>query len=229
MAVKNFDITDIGAVKVTKRKGTKNLRIRLGPNGEVIVSQPVWLPYSAGTEFAKSHKEWIAKHRTEPRLFTQDMQVGKAHQLIFVRSDGLKPTVKLKGKYATVLVPRGRVISAPDVQAAAKRVARKALVAEKDYLKQRLDELAAHFEYDYRELDFKFMKSKWGSRRSDGRITLNYRLLDLPLDQIDYVICHELAHIKHMNHSPAFWKLVEKMVPEYKQKKKVLKTFKLTW
>ncbi|MGD0729150.1 MAG: M48 family metallopeptidase [Candidatus Micrarchaeaceae archaeon] len=70
--------------------------------------------------------------------------------------------------------------------------------------------------------------TKWGScstsRRFDGaKLTLNYKLLFMPSDCIDYVIVHELAHTKHHNHSKSFWKLVSEIIPDYRQKKKLLK------
>jgi predicted metal-dependent hydrolase len=62
-------------------------------------------------------------------------------------------------------------------------------------------------------------KTRWGSCHIDGRIRLNWRLIQMPLHLIDYVIAHELAHLREMNHSPRFWKTVERMVPEYARRR----------
>lgn len=59
-------------------------------------------------------------------------------------------------------------------------------------------------------------RTRWGSCNENGTITLNLRLVQLPLRLVDYVVAHELAHLKEMNHSARFWALVEHMVPDYR-------------
>jgi predicted metal-dependent hydrolase len=65
--------------------------------------------------------------------------------------------------------------------------------------------------------------SRWGSCSASGTIRLSSRLLLAPLDVIDYVIIHELAHLIEFNHSNKFWKLVETAMPNYQEKEKWLK------
>jgi predicted metal-dependent hydrolase len=67
-------------------------------------------------------------------------------------------------------------------------------------------------------------KSRWGSCNSKKEIRLNWRLIQAPPHIINYVICHELAHLKEMNHSNRFWEEVEKVLPEYRSSEKELKT-----
>ena len=66
-------------------------------------------------------------------------------------------------------------------------------------------------------------KSRWGSCNSKQEIRLNWRLIQAPPHIINYVICHELAHLKEMNHSAKFWAIVEKIYPEYQQAERDLK------
>ncbi|MGN6315862.1 M48 family metallopeptidase [Trinickia sp.] len=65
--------------------------------------------------------------------------------------------------------------------------------------------------------------TRWGSCSSDGRIRLNWRLIHFPLSIIDYVVAHELAHLREMNHSPRFWQTVESIFPEFKEARHTLK------
>ncbi len=67
-------------------------------------------------------------------------------------------------------------------------------------------------------------KTRWGSCNSRGQIRLNWRLVHLPLALIDYVVAHELAHLKEMNHSPRFWTIVEAIYPEHKAARKALRS-----
>ncbi|HDR9209009.1 TPA: M48 family metallopeptidase [Burkholderia vietnamiensis] len=65
--------------------------------------------------------------------------------------------------------------------------------------------------------------TRWGSCSSDGRIQLNWRLIHFPMSIIDYVVAHELSHLREMNHSPAFWQTVESIFPEFREARHTLK------
>jgi predicted metal-dependent hydrolase len=66
-------------------------------------------------------------------------------------------------------------------------------------------------------------RSRWGSCNSRKEVRLNWRLLQAPPHIINYVVCHELAHLKEMNHSVRFWHVVESIFPDYKTAEKELK------
>ena len=66
--------------------------------------------------------------------------------------------------------------------------------------------------------------TRFGSCSSKGNISYSYRLMLYPEPARDYVVVHELAHLVHMNHSPAFYSLVEKYIPDYKERRKLLKS-----
>ena len=68
-------------------------------------------------------------------------------------------------------------------------------------------------------------KARWGCCDANKRIRLNWRLSMLPPDLQDYVLVHELCHLKHMNHSSAFWAEVKKILPDYASRKKRLKEY----
>jgi predicted metal-dependent hydrolase len=66
-------------------------------------------------------------------------------------------------------------------------------------------------------------RTRWGSCAHDGSVKLNWRLVQFPLDIIDYVVAHELAHLKELNHGPDFWRTVGELFPDYEQKRQWLK------
>ena len=69
----------------------------------------------------------------------------------------------------------------------------------------------------------KAAKSRWGSCSSLGNLNFHWKLALMPEEVLDYVVVHELAHRKHMNHSPLFWKEVEQILPDYKVRRKWLR------
>ncbi|WP_133647443.1 M48 family metallopeptidase [Paraburkholderia flava] len=81
------------------------------------------------------------------------------------------------------------------------------------------DKLGVH----YRAYALSSAATRWGSCSSDGKIRLNWRLIHFPLSIIDYVVAHELAHLREMNHSPRFWQTVESIFPEFREARQTLK------
>lgn len=68
------------------------------------------------------------------------------------------------------------------------------------------------------------MRTRWGSCTASRRLTFNWRLVFAPSPVVWYVVCHEVAHLRHMNHSPAFWRVVEELCPEYRDHEAWLKS-----
>lgn len=75
----------------------------------------------------------------------------------------------------------------------------------------------------YNRVSIKDVKSRWGSCSADGNLNFNYRLVSFPMEILDYVVVHELCHRLHMNHSKDFWNEVERVIPDYKEKRAWLK------
>lgn len=88
----------------------------------------------------------------------------------------------------------------------------------------RLDHFAPRLGVQYRSLRLSSAATRWGSARSDGSIRLNWRLLHYRESIIDYVVAHELAHLRVMDHSPRFWDVVHSVVPDYAELRQQLRT-----
>ena len=88
-----------------------------------------------------------------------------------------------------------------------------------DILYSRLAEYAKLLGVNVPTLALSSARTRWGSCSSQGAIRLNWRLGHFPLSVIDYVVAHELAHLKEMNHGPRFWAVVEQLCPEWKQRR----------
>ena len=88
---------------------------------------------------------------------------------------------------------------------------------------QRLDHFAPQLQVQWRKLALSNAATRWGSAHIDGSIRLNWRLLHFKQAVIDYVVVHELSHLRVMDHSPRFWDTVRAVVPDYAELRKQLK------
>ena len=80
---------------------------------------------------------------------------------------------------------------------------------------------------DYGRITVREQKTRWGSCSSKGNLNFNYQLYYLPDELLDYVVIHELAHRRYMDHSKEFWAEVEKYCPDYRERRQQLKKYKL--
>jgi predicted metal-dependent hydrolase len=87
---------------------------------------------------------------------------------------------------------------------------------------QRLDHFAPQLGVQWKRLSLSNASSRWGTASADGSIRLNWRLIHFKQDVIDYVVVHELSHLRVMNHSPQFWETVGSLVPDYQQRRHTL-------
>lgn len=94
-----------------------------------------------------------------------------------------------------------------------------------EYLKHRLTFYVERMLLKPASVKVKKYKSRWGSCNSRQQLTFNSLLAMVPSDVFDYVIVHELSHLKHMNHSAAFWQLVASQLPNYQEQKQWLKKY----
>jgi predicted metal-dependent hydrolase len=89
---------------------------------------------------------------------------------------------------------------------------------------ERAQVFAARLSVRVKRLSLSSASTRWGSASADGSIRLNWRLVHFALPVIDYVVTHELAHLREMNHSPAFWEVVRTAIPQYQAAQGVLRT-----
>lgn len=97
----------------------------------------------------------------------------------------------------------------------------------KAYLPARLAMFAERYSFAYNQVRIKNNVSNWGSCSRKGNINLNLRLMTLPEDLRDYVILHELCHLRHPNHGPRFHALLESLCPDHRMKEKELRKYRI--
>ncbi|MCS7075227.1 MAG: M48 family metallopeptidase [Bacteroidia bacterium] len=93
------------------------------------------------------------------------------------------------------------------------------------FLKERLAYWAKKHHFSYNKVTIRNQKTRWGSCSSVKNISLNWRLVKMPIWVIDYIILHELAHTVHLNHSKDFWALIQQLCPYYQKAETWLKEY----
>lgn len=87
---------------------------------------------------------------------------------------------------------------------------------------------AERYGVSYKGISIRNQKSRFGSCSASGHLSFNYRLIFLPPALLDYVVVHEVCHLRELNHSPRFWALVAEAVPDFQDKKRNLQAFSRT-
>lgn len=228
MATRLVFIEGIGQVTLAKRRGTRNLRLSINPNGRIRVGLPYWVPYKTAITFAKSRQDWIAEQQilNQQAVLRSGVRVGKAHTL-YIFKDPKLITIKIRLDKIAIYVNSPHDETDVRVQHRARQACERALATEaKTVLPYRVKSLSKLHNYPYSELKIRKLTSRWGSCSSQKNITLSYFLMQLPWELIDYVVLHELVHTRHLNHSPDFWRDLEKIVPKAKALQKEIRAHK---
>lgn len=217
------------------KKRMKNLRLRVSSSGKVSLSIPYQVSYSYAYDFLARKREWIvgqvsriqqhAKH--DFCLFQNGGQVfmlGKAYPLIVELAN--KNRVSLNGNEVCILSTN----TSPEyVQALFMKWCKRYCEL---LFSNRLNLIYSQMFNDsnFPKIKIKAMKSMWGNCNFVTRvICLNLYLLKTPMQCVDYVITHELAHLVHPNHSPKFHKYMTSLLPDWKARKKMLRGCSLSF
>lgn len=219
---------EFGVIVCRRSSQAKYVRIRVDDHGVIRASLPKRAPLFLVRELLESSRGQIRKLISEQQAkrvsYVDGMAIGHSHRLAVRYEMTKEPSKKLTGQLLTITLPE-QYRGTPEEQSFISSHVKKALRREAAaYLPRRLRYLADTFGFDYERERFGNQKGRWGSCSSSGTISLNVALMNLPHELIDYVLIHELAHTKQMNHSENFWNIVEACMPDYKVHRKILKT-----
>lgn len=210
------------------RARRRSIGFSVGAEG-LSVRAPSWTPLTEVDAALRSKSDWVVRKLLEVQERSQRQQhaqvdwrdgatfpyLGRDVQLHLgsaqVRSVRDAQLVESEGEMHLHI---GLPLSASSVQvrdAVQAWLMRQALV----YFAQRLDHFAPLLQVRYTRLRLSNANTRWGSAKSDGSIRLNWRLIHCRPALIDYVVAHELSHLRVMDHSPRFWDTVASVVPDY--------------
>jgi len=218
---------DLPPVTIVRRKRQRTMRIRI-KTGSITVSGPASVSKGRLMDFVREKSGWIRKAVERRRL--------KSEQLKSIQ-EANKGTILLRGERKNIYPFPVPGLRKPRLIEHAKALVfqyNPAVTGDNDgeitpeidilhdfYLKIAKSELPKRFDYwvdrlpfKPRKLSIRNQKTKWGSCSSRGTISLNWRLIKCPDTIVNYIIIHELCHLKHFNHSNDFWQTVAHHYPE---------------
>jgi len=213
-----------------KRSSRRSIGFAIDSNG-LAITAPRWVTL-ADIETAITEKQrWIfakliewqtrTEQRALPRVDWKDgAQLPYLGQTISVTLGAPHGLLAFDAQLASLAVP---LPPQADPQQIRDRVQGWLQSEAKRVFGERLEVYAEKLGASYRAYALTSAATRWGSCSSDGKIRLNWRLIHFPMSIIDYVVAHELAHLREMNHSPRFWETVESIFPEFREARQTLK------
>ena len=201
----------------------KTLSISVHPNLSITVKAPIGVGVEAIREKVRKRARWIKKAQREFELYLPKQPPrryvnGETHRYL-----GRQYRLKLtRGQDESVKCLRGYFWITTLLEASKEHVQR---LMEKWYRKKATEIFSKRIEIYSKRINpknvgntkytIRKMSTRWGSCSLTGRITLNLELIKAPRDCIDYVITHELCHLVEPNHGPRFWRLIQRVMPDY--------------
>jgi predicted metal-dependent hydrolase len=207
------------------------MRMRVMPDGSVRITVPRRTAVAHAVEFAQSHIEWIRQQQKTARertvIFTAGAPIKTRCHEITVSHHALNTCrIVRDGAAIHILLPENADITTAAIQQKIKTIVEEVMRSEAlNYLPVRMNELALAFGLTFGRITVKNIKTRWGSCSAVNNINLNLHLMQLPDRLIDYVLLHELAHVKEKNHSQRFWDFLEEICPNARQLDKELKQY----
>ncbi len=201
-------------IRVQKSPRAKRLALRLNPKDRIFhLVIPRGMSFDKAHAFAEEHDRWMKdKLKDLPTIvrFKNGTSIpifGRHREIKIVFSKNLK-TTEIMLKYNELLVFTNLDDPTPRIVRFLKNVAKEELTRLSIIKAERIGKKV-------RNVSVRDTKSRWGSCSQDGRLTYSWRLIFAPLSAFDYVVAHEIAHLRHLDHGSDFWALCRRLSDDY--------------
>ncbi|HET6991063.1 MAG TPA: SprT family zinc-dependent metalloprotease [Bacteroidia bacterium] len=210
----------------------KTLGIAVHPDGSIIISAPMDASFKTIESKIEKRSPWIAKqlryfsknakpiHKPEWVSGESIYYLGRQYRLKVLKGE---QNIKLEGKYLVV-----HVLEKSNYSEIARLVYKWYKEHGKNIFSQRLERhihILTKEKIRVNSLSVRKLEKRWGSCTKQGKIVLNMDLVKAPVDCIDYVMVHEICHLKYHNHGKKFFQLLYKHFPDWEKKKRKLENF----
>ena len=207
------EVLDVDGVRVPVRRSSRARRVRLvakaGTGVELVL--PARGGESTGRELVATHREWIA--RQSARLEQRHLGLERA-DVVWRHGTALPLTLRQANRSRVMSTDDSVLVAAPDLEDAARMVER--------WYREQTRRVATALIADLPEphpttLRIADGTSRWGSCSRTGTVSLSWRLMLAPFRVLDYVVVHELCHLRHLDHGSKFWAAVEELRPDWRE------------
>jgi predicted metal-dependent hydrolase len=205
------------------RSKRKTLALIVKPDGSLIVRAPLRASEKAIREFVESNAKWVEKKRVEALAFLPPAPKQYIPGEMFLYLGNTYPLEIVKGQKAPLLLEGSFKLAEFDQKNARLAFERWYRGQAKQILNERVSLYASQYDFQYKKIGITSARTRWGSCSSNGSLNFSWRLILAPMEVVDYVVVHELVHTLFHNHSRRFWKRVEKIMPDYKERRKWLR------
>jgi predicted metal-dependent hydrolase len=231
-----FGATTVPYVIVRSRRRRKTMSITLHPEHGVRVAVPARTASWVVREFVEKRARWIVRTATEEKRVPEPLQFVTGEtlpylggQLLILRSgaaaqDERKVSVALEGGGLQIAVADG-LDEAARLAAVHRAVVGWYRKRAQEHLSERATTWGKRIGYSATRVLVREQRSRWGSCSADGTLRFNWRLIMADPDLVDYVVVHELTHMRVRNHSAEFWAELAKTMPDYRSHRSRLRDF----
>ncbi len=205
---------DVNSIMIHKNRRAKNLRLSVNKQGQPVLTIPFLCPKWYALRWAEKQAGWIQKHTFQPQKFVPNQVISLCGKDYLIIHDP-----KQKGNTITNM----EIVIGGDLSFFNRRV--KDLI-KKEFLsliQKQVREYAQKLGVHYGHITLRDTSSRWGSCSSSGNLSFCWRVAMAPDFVIRYLIAHEVSHLKHMDHSPYFWKTVATLTPDIMRSKNWLR------
>jgi predicted metal-dependent hydrolase len=210
------------------RKRRKTISLQISDKSELIIAAPYFTPISEINRFVQEKQNWIhkaiQKHKEE--TIKNKAREYISGEMFYYLGELFPLEVFFEKNERKGLVFWGNRFYLNSADAAEKGIPYFVSWYKKQarqHLRHRVDLYSSELKLRVKSIKITSAEKRWGSCSADDNLSFSFRLIMAPPDIIDYVVVHELMHIKEKNHSAAFWTLIEAFMPEYKKHRRWLK------
>lgn len=205
------------------RSKRRTIALIIERDGTLTVRAPMRTSRAAIDAFIQQKEDWILRTREKLKMIvpTPVRQYLDGETFLFL---GSLFALKLVGPQRPVLqFENGFTLSQNARHQAAQYFVKWYKQQSYEVISRRVTEYAQRYQFNPKQVKISSARTRWGSCSPDGTLNFTWRLVMSPLEVIDYVVIHELAHLRVKNHSSNFWEVVNAIDPQYKEKRKWLR------